>query len=309
MRFNIKWLDYLFVLRPILFFPIWTVFLAGYYCAFRFSTPRSDSGGSVIWVLFLYTLLMGSVFIINQIADIKSDKRNGKLFLIANGHMSKRTAYLEASLLALISLLISFSFHLRLGFLFLIAFLIAGFFYSLKPFCWKDRPYLGLLVNILGGYLTFSVGWFTVADLGLGSSLHSLPYLLAIIAVYYYTTLPDIKGDRDSGKITFGVKYGFKKTIYFALAAEILAVVFSVITQDPVMFFPAVVALPFFIWTTRTQTLRGVIRTTRLSILFLSLAVCVKFPLYLPLLLFVAMISRWYYQHRFGLEYPSLAAE
>jgi len=308
MRFNIKRLDYLFVLRPVLFFPIWTVFLAGYYCAIRFSRSRSDLEGSAIWVLFLYTLLMGSVFIINQIADIKSDKRNGKLFLIANGHISKRAAYLEASLLALISLSISFLFYPRLGFLFLIAFLITGVFYSLRPFCWKDRPYLGLLVNVLGGYLTFSVGWFTVADLGVGSSLHSFPYLLAIIAVYYYTTLPDIKGDRDSGKITFGVKYGFKKTIYFALAAEILAIIFSIITRDPVMFFPAMVALPFFIWTTRTQTLKEVVRTTRLSILFLSLAVCVKFPLYFPLLLFVAMISRWYYRHRFGLEYPSLVA-
>ncbi|MCX7013537.1 MAG: hypothetical protein NTW86_13440, partial [Candidatus Sumerlaeota bacterium] len=54
----------------------------------------------VLACLAALTALLGGIYIFNQIADRKTDKANGKLFLLANGFVSAGAAVLEASLLS-----------------------------------------------------------------------------------------------------------------------------------------------------------------------------------------------------------------
>ena len=85
----VKAFDYFFIVRPVLFYPIWTVYLAGFICA-----RNTNDVFSKYWISLqseLTTLpfvvsfisisfLMGAVFIINQFTDVHSDKENNKLF-------------------------------------------------------------------------------------------------------------------------------------------------------------------------------------------------------------------------------------
>ena len=74
---RIRTLDYLFVLRPTLFFPVWTVFLASYHASLFFEPEKIVPINPLI-VAFLLSLLMGAVFIFNQLADIETDRKNKK---------------------------------------------------------------------------------------------------------------------------------------------------------------------------------------------------------------------------------------
>ena len=137
-------MDYLFVLRPTLFFPVWTVFLANYYASTRFDTSSDamTNNLSPFNASFLITLLMGSVFIINQIVDIETDKKNNKLFIIADGYISIKNAVLETLILAVLPFAVSFYINMKLGIIFLLIFFSTCILYNIEPFAWKDKPIL-----------------------------------------------------------------------------------------------------------------------------------------------------------------------
>ncbi|RKY88994.1 hypothetical protein DRQ15_09410 [candidate division KSB1 bacterium] len=336
MRKKIKLLDYIFLMRPVLFYPVWTVFLAGYICGIRINS--GGSGNLILWqqvnslskspvtffiILFAYTSLMGAVFIINQLTDVKSDQKNNKLFLIANGYVGQTEAIIEAILLGSLALVTGFVTHWLLGLCFVVALLITGILYSSPPFLWKDRPLCGLIVNLSGGFLTFLSGWLLqmylsnnlnwkmlIENIAVKPSMfvQALPYIFAIGSVYFLTTVTDAQGDRSTGKVTFAVKYGTKITLSYALIFEISSLILAIILRDIVILLPALFALPLFIRAYWKQDLTTVIQSTRLSILFLSLVIAIYFPLYFLLIFGVYFLSKWYYQVRFNLDYPTLSA-
>jgi len=206
---GVELLDYLFLLRPTLFFPVWTYFLAGQWGGAR--TPKASlqllHPVGTAWILAALSLLMGGVYVFNQIFDVETDRRNRKLFLLANGIVPVRHAAVEASLLAAASLGLAFWADPLFGLGFLTLFLIAGILYNFPPTAWKNHPILGLLVNCAGSMLIYDIGWVA------GGGERALPpqafaYAFAVAAVFLNTTLPDRNGDKATGKITFGVRYG-----------------------------------------------------------------------------------------------------
>jgi len=308
---RIKYLDYIFVLRPTLFFPVWTVFLAGYHANTVFDPSRQQAASPInnpILVAGLLTLLMGAVFIFNQLADIESDRKNQKLFFIADGIIEKTRAFIEAMILTCFSLAVIFILDYKLGLIFIVIFVVTGIMYNFKPFCWKDKPLLGIVVNFCGGWSVAASGWIAAGTSSWGFAIHAVPYASGLVAVYLLTTLPDIQGDETAGKITFGVKYGFQLTTYCAAAFELITVVISYLLKDYLLFLPALVALPLFIIAAVSQQMQDTFRAIKLTVLFASLAVCFKFPLYFLVIIATFYFSKWYYRKRFDLDYPRFAA-
>ena len=317
MKKVLRLLDFIFLARPVLFFPVWTVFFAGLIAAQipdfgAFSRAewlhvQEPLKSGRFWLSFLaITPVMAAVFIINQFTDAQSDLENNKLFLLAHGIVPKRAAVAEALLFLLVGLGAAAAVS-RTGLaLALLLVLVTGAAYSLPPFLWKDRPFPGLVVNITGAMLTFFFGWQTVARLGLQAFQHSLPYMFAVGAVYLLTTILDRRGDRAIGKITFAVRFGESCTVRWALAFEGLCLAWAWWHRDPVIFFPALFSLPFFLLLVFRYSESRVVPATRFPILFLSLAVAFYVPEYLLLMLGVYLLSKWYYRERFHLHYPSL---
>jgi len=304
LKRGIEILDYFFLTRPILFYPIWTFFLAGWFGGTHFSNSSNSFLNIPLAVIFQLTILMGSIFIINQIQDVETDRLNGKLFLVANGIVSKRSAYLEAAIFASIAIVWGFLMSTIIGILFILLFILSGLLYNYSPFMWKNKPIMGLITNGTGGMLIYLIGWS--AGGGKGLPLLVLPYTFAGVSVYLNTTVPDIKGDKKAGKITFPVRFGVKSTALWALIFEAAVVVTSFFMREWILFIPALIAFPFFIMSVFDTSVSKIMLCTKLSIAALALSICVVAPYYLVLLVFIFFFSRWYYKKRFNFEYPSL---
>ncbi|NUO83833.1 UbiA family prenyltransferase, partial [candidate division KSB1 bacterium] len=144
MKRFVKIFDYVFVLRPTLFFPVWTVYAAGYFAYHRFAL--GDTHGAThgmpedsLLLLFFLTLLMGSGYILNQLCDVETDARNNKLFLIAQRHVPRVAAWGEMLLLLVLGLAVAWQHSVAMGLLFLAIYLVTGIFYNVAPFRLKDR--------------------------------------------------------------------------------------------------------------------------------------------------------------------------
>jgi len=309
-----KYLDYIFVLRPTLFFPVWTVFLAGYHANIIFEPNNNLSGSSAtaannpILVAALLTLLMGAVFIFNQIADIQSDRENHKLFFIADGIIKQTIATVEGMVLTIFSIGFALLLDYKLGLIFFVIFIFTGIIYNFKPFGWKDKPILGVIVNFCGGWSVAACGWIAAGTTSWLFVIYAIPYAVGLVAVYLLTTLPDVNGDKASGKITFGVKYGQLLTTYWAAGFEFATVIMSYMLKDYMLLLPAMVAFPLFLIAAVSQGMEDIFRAIKFTVLFASVAVCLKYPLYFLVILVVFYFSKWYYKKRFNLEYPKFAA-
>jgi 4-hydroxybenzoate polyprenyltransferase len=311
-----SYLDYFFVLRPSLFFPVWTVSLAGYWAQQRFDRNETwhdfnitflHSDISYIIAIALFTLVMGASFLINQIEDADSDRLNNKLFLIANGDISVRNAYIETVIALAVPAVLFLLSRIDLLFVSAAAFIVTGFLYSCKPYKMKDRPFGGLVINVLGYYVVFALGWMIKSQVNAKMFLHSTPYALGISAVYFLTLIPDVEGDRHSGKITLAVRYGDKPVLWLGLLTNSLAILAAVLAGDLVVLLPTAAVMPLYILAVVTRSVTHVLWTTRYATLFLSLMICYRFQLYLLLIVCLFFFARWYYKNRFNVNYPSFS--
>jgi 4-hydroxybenzoate polyprenyltransferase len=249
--------------------------------------------------------VMASVYVLNQMKDIQTDLANNKLFLLSEGIIAVKQAGWEAGFFAVSGLVLGFLITIQLGITLIILFLLSGWLYNFPPFEWKNRPLMGLLVNGIGGWIIYTIGW-KAAGGAEWVSLRSMAYALAGVSVFLNTTLPDMAGDEKTGKITFVLRYGVGKTAIWALILEAAAVVLALITRDWLLFIPGIISLPLFIRAAGRRTVKEVIRATKYAISALVIAVCIVFPLYTLVVLFIFFLTKWYYRKRFHFNYPNL---
>lgn len=297
--------DFIFLTRPILLVPVWTFLLLGYY---RAGGDRFTFNSNFLIVFLTYTLLIASIYILNQIMDIKSDAINKKHLLLAEGIVSVRAAYGEcAILLALTLILIT-----RLPALYFVFFLLSfvfGIIYSVPPFKCKDRPILDFVTNALGyGFLNFSIGWLTLRPLSAQTFLYAVPYVFAVGALFINTTILDIEGDKESHAITTSIFLGKNNALRLSSILLVFCVVASILVRDVVCLIAAVVALPLFILACVKRETKYVLLSIRVGGPLLVVLVGVLFPSFLLLILLVFLFLRVYYKKNFDIIYPSLSA-
>jgi len=302
-------LDYFFLLRPMLFFPGWSTMLAGYYIETRTSwLPVVQSGESMPVPLLLLTglaMIMGASFVLNQLEDIESDKKNRKLFIIANGLVSKKTAVREVILVTTGGLLIGFYINARVGVLFILFFLLTGLIYNFYPFKLKDKPWGSLIANALMGWLAFAVGWSALYAPDLQLLADSLPYLFFNTSLYLFTLLPDREGDAQSNKKTLAVLKGEKKVINRALVLYFLGLLICAFLNDKQALIFYLLSLPFYGLTLVRKNTESTIRTTKYAILFFALSICLRWPFYFLVMLAGFFMTKLYFKYRFDFDYPN----
>jgi 4-hydroxybenzoate polyprenyltransferase len=308
-----KLLDYIFFTRPVLFPPVWTIVILGTRVADvreggspLYTTGFAGLDLSYILLLFLTTCLYGGVYTFNQIYDIESDKKNGKLFFLAEGMISKRAAVVITVVLDVIAIGGAFIMSRQLGITFLIVFIL-GILYSLPRTNYKGRPSHGYWSNAFGhGMLPFIIGWGFIDHITLETVFVSTPYLFGVGAIYLNTTLPDRRGDEEAGKITHGVQWGVKSTMQASTFLIVFSCILAEMCGDFAFLIAGLIALPFFIRAMRSQKIEHVVLSTKIAILALTLFACIYLPYYVALLLVGFIISRAYYKTRFNLDYPTI---
>ncbi len=306
-------LDYIFVLRPMLFFPGWSTLLAGYFISTRFEIfpPFEDLSrlGEIIMLISAFALMMGSTFVLNQIRDIESDKKNHKLFLISDGYISPGQAKIEVAILTVLSLLIGFLMNPAIGFLLFAFFVITGYLYNYPPARMKDRPWGSLLANALMGWLAFAIGWSA------GNALHpdllvdSLPYLLFNTALYLFTTMPDREGDQQSRKKTLAVVFGVGPLSVASFVLYMAGFITCLALGDYQALIFYVLSGPFFLAVVARRKVADAIRSTKFGILFFAVAVCLRWPLYIVLMVLGFFGKKLYFKKRFDLDYPNFSGK
>ena len=230
--------DAIFLARPVLLGPVWVVYGAGAVIAG--SHPGID--------LLFVSLIVAGVYIHNQIADIESDRANDKLFLLADGFVSRRAAWTLAIAYWIIALAWA-ALHVPRFWLYLSAFLL-GFAYNAGvPSPWKGRPWLGLLANAAAhATITFVAGYVAAGGDFADGLVSSLPYATAVSAVYLGTTIMDHVGDAAVGKQTFAVRYGARATSWVISTLIVASVLLAGVLGDWWMAAASVCARPVAGW-------------------------------------------------------------
>ena len=261
-----------------------------------------------LWAtLCLYTLLIGAVYIVNQITDRETDAVNNKLYLVAQGYVKLKVLKWQIGVLITLSILLSLLvFPNNLTYLTLISLsIILGFAYSVRPFRLKGKPILDLCANALGyGGLAFLVGWGLLAPIDTEAIWRSLPYLFCVAAAFVNTTLPDLAGDKRGGDYTTGVWLGTKWACRLSLVLLLVAIGSAIFFKDWIAGTASIVCLPIFIYINFRPKQSVIIWGTRIGILTLSLCASLLFPLYLLWFVLILLSVRWYYRARFNIRYP-----
>jgi 4-hydroxybenzoate polyprenyltransferase len=321
-----KLLDSFFLLRIPLLAPVWTIFLLGWITGNSHAVP----GGFFLnpslikdiadaWILLGgFSLVVASIYVVNQIADIESDRINHKLFILPNGFVSIRAAWILAVVCGVSGMSIAF-FYGKIFIFFFIASLFLGYLYNLPPAVLKNKAIGGVIANSLGhGMITYLVGWYCAHldqpyqwNLFFSGVLSSLGPTMANGAVFLATTVPDSEGDRNTGKVTFCVKYGEKTTAKFAAFLCVVSLVCSFFMKFNawVMIIPALISVIFFVYFAMSTRKELAFRAFKWPVFLLSFAVVVFQPEYGLLIIATFTGSRMYYKWRFNINYPTFKSE
>jgi 4-hydroxybenzoate polyprenyltransferase len=308
--------DFFFVLRPLMFLPIWAFCVFGYYHSAQMQGDLYHFGfwrmipldPLFILLLIFYSFLHGGANILNQITDYETDKITPAVWLIASGRFPKNQAWWEMIILDAISISWAalFSYEILMVFLFI---LILGTAYSTPPVKFSSRPFLGFLSNTMGpGFASFAVGWLAGGgSLNLSLLWVSLPYVLLMMSVGALNPeIPDIEDDTASGKITTAVKFGRKLVIRFSSGILLLSIIISLIQNNLFTLSTGLVALLFFIIALIRDRRSDYLRTYHLPGPFMVLIAGLLFVPLLVAFVIIYFASRAYYPWRFGVDYPKV---
>ena len=129
---------------------------------------------------------------------------------------------------------------------------------------------------------------------------------MAVVAVYIGTTLPDISGDKKTGKLTIGVVYGEKRAKYIILGFYLLAVLTGLLFNDTPFVIASLMAAPFYFWAVFSPRIKTVVLAVKISIITLTLVAGCFYPVYIIFLIGMIYGTRIYYKQRFDIGYPSI---
>lgn len=295
-------------MRPILLVPAWTMLLVGYYrgqgdISIRLTLPKE------FWLaMLIYSGLMGAVYIVNQIFDVETDRLNKKLFLVAEGYVNKKAIIFEAAVLFLAAIVIGFwKFSVLFGTVITLSGIL-GLLYSVPPFKFKAKPFLDMLANGLGyGLLAFAAGWLSINQNNSGMWMFSIPYVLAVSAVYLNTTIPDYISDKATNNITTGVFMGIKATRWLALGMMLGSLLLSIHFQDYICLAASGAALPLFMMAVISANMKWTMLSYQAGSLMLVVLSGILFPVFIPILIATFLTLKFYHKWRFGMEYPKFA--
>jgi len=301
-------IDLIFLTRPVVVVPVWG------FCAFG---VYAGAGGRILThlephqylLILLYSLSPACVYVLNQIADYEVDARNGGFPLLVRGGISMPAAWACAAVCGLASITGPlFMGYPSISALSLTA-IALGYVYSFKPFSLSGRPFCDFLTNALEAALAFSAGWAVIGAEFSPPRLcgSALPYFLLMCAGSISSTLPDIEGDKECGKVTTAVRFGPTAAHRIALTALAVSIPASLfLSADLLALACAAVAVPTYIPYIIKPKKEYMELTYKVGGAAIMIAASLALPLLFPAGLFIFAATKIYFRIRHGVSYPSL---
>jgi 4-hydroxybenzoate polyprenyltransferase len=310
MRRALRLLDYVFLLRPVILVPGWVFLLLGYgegCAAAGAPASRWVPTGRLALALAVGTALMGGMYILNQITDRESDRRNRKLFLISEGRVTLRAAWAEMLLLQSAALVTAWAVFPRAFAVLSVLSVAAGIAYSVRPLRLKGRPVWDIVANGVGfGGVAFAMGWALAAPLGARTAIRALPFILAVGAVHTNATVLDLEGDRASGDRTIAVLLGVGRTLWLGCGLALASFLAALVLRDLLTSLWGVLSTVAFARAARRAEKECSAPTNQLSGRAFVVLEALRFVYLLAGLAVVYVATKWYYRSRFGMDYPSM---
>ena len=301
-----KLIDFIFAARPLLHLPVWTVYLISLEATSNSEIPPFTIEN--LLAIIALNLLFAGAFYYNQIEDEESDRVNNKLGFLQRNLIARSQMMIAFWIVSVSALVLAV--YISYWLLGVIAILILlSITYSHPKTRLKDKPIGGLLANSLAhGALVALAGYPAISEGGLDFKAFylSLYFCLTVGAVYVMTTIPDMEGDRATGKKTISVRFGEKRAITIAVILMVLGV--PVGWQTEVIGLPDLAGLStgLFLWTMFKQTPGLILLCCKLPLLLLTFWAGAAYPVYLLFVIALIFVTRIYYKRRFNLVYPKL---
>ncbi|MBN1211410.1 MAG: UbiA family prenyltransferase [candidate division Zixibacteria bacterium] len=302
-----RFLDYIFAARPLLIMPVWSVFLVSLHYHHQL-TGNSFQIVDLVNLVCLSLLFSGALFI-NQVYDYRTDLINKKVGFLQKNIITPKAMMLSYLTVSLVPIAAGgFLSTVILG-LYLQIFLI-GYIYSAPPLRLKDRTVTSLLAN---GY---TYGFLVALTVFPGINFHNAGLLgwdnpfyffFTIISITCVTTLPDIEGDRATGKKTVAVVIGRSGTLLLALIFMLAAVYTAFNSAYDWLAYLATVGAVLIFAALIVKSEKLILLTAKLPLLLVTLLAAFFYPLYLLFIVALLLLTRIYYKKRFNLIYPELA--
>lgn len=309
-------IDMFFLMRPLILVPVWGFSIFGYIC--RTGLQKSFSLSTLGWgqnvmpfgYFILFSLAVGSVYLLNQLADLEVDSHNDGFPLMVHLQLKPNLIIGYATFLSLLSIVIPLITGTRFVALLSLCALTVGLVYCFKPFYFTGRPFADFLTNALGfGIIAFAVGWFLapvpdVGDYPFWSS--ALPYFLFMCGGSISSTLPDYYGDKKVGKRTTAVFFGIFPAHLLASFFIIGAGYLAFVNNDRISLILAFCSFPIYFLFSIKQSKLFMEATYKIGGSIAMLLAGLLYPLFIPIALSIFMVTWVYFRIRHGVSYPSL---
>jgi geranylgeranylglycerol-phosphate geranylgeranyltransferase len=162
-----------------------------------------------------------SVYLMNDLVDIKIDKINAPTRPLVSGAVKKEEAVIIIASLALTAIMISLMIN-TITTLLVVAYLIIGIMYSVPKIALKDKSFLKTASIALGGCITSLIGSSGAGVFDMHSATAALTFMVFLFVTSPINDLADYTGDKKHGKKTIPIVFGKRKTILVTMILPFL---------------------------------------------------------------------------------------
>ncbi len=157
-----------------------------------------------------------SIYLMNDLVDIKIDKINAPTRPLASGAVKKQDALnlvigLGVGSVAIASLISTLTVYLT------IAYLLIGVLYSVPKISLKDRSFAKTIMIAIGGLTTALIGSSSAGLFEERSTIAAITFMALIFVTSPINDLADYSGDKKYGKKTIPIVIGKKNTVLVAI--------------------------------------------------------------------------------------------
>ena len=305
--------DAFFLCRPVLLVPVWVFCIFGYFSG---TVIKSGFSVSAIWLapisvyawIFVFSLSVGAVYVLNQINDKKVDALNAGFALLIKGKIPLWIAWLTTIILSCLSIILPMIYIPGLV-LWSCCSLVLGIVYCIRLLYFTGRPILDFTTNAIGyGVVSFGVGWcLSGQTVDLHFIKSCVPYFFMMCAGSISSTLPDFKGDKQAGKNTTAAVLGLMNAHYLSMVFLVMASVEAYSLRDWVALTCVLGSFPFYTFFALRKESKIAIETTYKGGYVVCMVVsCIIFPTIAFATLLIFALTVWYFRKRHNILYPSL---